>query len=134
MPAWSATDDVTLVGENAQPKINAIHSIILPFITTSFHYGTTAFCRPFERPNASFPNAAVNGQRCSQPPRGPSRHKSLTRALVPHSKAAEDQCLALPGSGAARIVARLEGGASSRRDGGKNDLWQRNALASVCAL
>src|SRR5258705_11069839 len=68
MPVLSATEDVTIVVEHAQPKINAIHSIILPFITTSFHFGTTAFWRPFERPNASFPNAAVNGQRCSQPP------------------------------------------------------------------
>src|SRR5260370_42621910 len=99
MPAWSATDDVTLVGENAQPKINAIHSIILPFITTSFHYGTTAFCRPFERPNASFPNAAVNWQRCRQPPPRPFPHKSLTRALVPHPKAAKVSYFPFSGSG-----------------------------------
>src|SRR5258708_13105883 len=92
MPAWSATDDVTLVGENAQPKINAIHSIILPFITTSFHYGTTAFCRPFERPNASFPNAAVNGQRCRQPPPPePSPHKSLPPPLLPPPQPPQDQ-------------------------------------------
>src|SRR5262249_3590178 len=47
MPACSARDDVTLVGENAQPKIDTIQSIILPFTTASFRYGTTAFHRPF---------------------------------------------------------------------------------------
>src|SRR5215467_5816943 len=64
MPAWPARDDVTLVGENAQPKIDTIQSIILPFTTAR-----QRFVGRFERPSASFPNAAVDGQRCRKTPR-----------------------------------------------------------------